>query len=261
LDKNYVSELERYLKNKNILVTGGSRGIGRSIVTFLLENNANVGIHYNRNGSAINNIIQKYPDQAVPLQYDLEHLEGIPVFMEEVFQKMDHIDVLVNNAGIALSSDISGPDDEWLNAWKKTMDINLNAVGFLCKKAIQHFLERFNGGKIINISSRAAFRGDTEDYMDYAASKAGMVALTRSIARAYGKMGIVAFTIAPGFVKTEMAQQFFDQYGKEVALNQIALNELTSPEDVAPFVGFLASGLADHATGGTFDINAGSYVH
>ena len=83
----------------------------------------------------------------------------------------------------------------------------------------------------------------------------------RSIARAYGKKGIVAFTIAPGFVKTEMAQQFFDQYGKEVALNQIALNELTSPEDVAPFVGFLASGLADHATGGTFDINAGSYVH
>lgn len=253
--------MDKYLKSKNILVTGGSKGIGRSIVNFLLENKAKVAIHYNRNGADIKDIIQKYPDKAIPFQYDFEKLDGIPSFIDLVVQRMGHIDVLVNNAGIALSSDISGPDDEWLNAWKKTMDINLNAVGFLCKKAIQHFLERFNGGKIINVSSRAAFRGDTEDYMDYAASKAGMVALTRSIARAYGKRGIVAFTIAPGFVKTEMAQQFFDQYGKEVALNQIALNELTSPEDVAPFVGFLASGLADHATGGTFDINAGSYVH
>jgi len=253
--------LEKYLKNKNILVTGGSKGIGRSIVNFLLENKAKVAIHYNRNGAAIEDIIQKHPDKAFPFQYDLEQVDSIPSFMDMVIQKMDHIDVLVNNAGIALSSDISGPDEEWINAWNKTMDINLNAVGFLCKKAIQHFMDRVIEGMIINISSRADFRGDTEDYMDYAASKAGMVALTRSIARAFGKKGIVAFTIAPGFVKTEMAQQFFDQYGKEVALNQIALNELTSPEDVAPFVGFLASGLADHATGGTFDINAGSYVH
>ena len=181
--------------------------------------------------------------------------------MRKVFQKMGHLDVLVNNAGIALSSDITGPDDDWINIWNKTMDVNLNATGFICKKVIQHFLKQDKGGKIINISSRAAFRGDTENYMDYAASKAGMVALTRSIATAFGKRGVVAFTIAPGFVQTEMAQQFFDQYGKEAALNQIALNKLTSPEDVAPFVGFLASGLADHATGGTFDINAGSYVH
>ena len=85
--------------------------------------------------------------------------------------------------------------------------------------------------------------------------------MTRSIARAFGKDGIVAFNVAPGFVNTEMAQQFFDQYGKKPVLEQIALNKLTTPEDVAPFVGFLASGLADHATGGTFDINAGSYVH
>ena len=253
--------MDKYLKNKNILVTGGSKGIGRSIVYFLLENKAKVAIHYNRSGASIENIIKKYPDQAFPFQYDLEKVDRIPSFMDVVIKKMGYLDVLINNAGIALSSDISGPDDEWINSWKKTMDINLNAVGFLCKKAIQHFMKRNKGGKIINISSRAAFRGDTEDYMDYAASKAGMVALTRSIARAFGKKRIVAFTVAPGFVKTEMAQQFFDQYGEEEALNQIALNELTCPEDIAPFVGFLASGLADHATGGTFDINAGSYVH
>jgi NAD(P)-dependent dehydrogenase (short-subunit alcohol dehydrogenase family) len=253
--------LEKYLKNKNILVTGGSKGIGRSIVNFLLENSARVAIHYNRNEASLEKTIKKYPDKAFPFQFDLENIKTIPAFVEMVIQKMGHLDVLVNNAGIAVSSEITGPDSEWIKIWNKTMDVNLNATGFLCKKAIQHFLGRKKGGKIINISSRAAFRGDTEDYMDYAASKAGMVALTRSIARAFGKKGIVAFTIAPGFVQTEMAQQFFDQYGKETALNQIALNKLTNPEDVAPFVGFLASGLADHATGGTFDINAGSYVH
>jgi NAD(P)-dependent dehydrogenase (short-subunit alcohol dehydrogenase family) len=253
--------LERYLKNKNILVTGGSRGIGKSIVNFLLEHGARVAIHYNRNGASLKNTIEKYPDKAIPFQFNLENINSIPSFMEKVIQKMGHMDVLVNNAGIAISSEITGPDKDWIDTWNKTMDVNLNATGFLCKKAIQHFLTIKKGGKIINISSRAAFRGDTEDYMDYAASKAGMVALTRSIARAFGKKGIVAFTIAPGFVQTEMAQQFFDEYGKETALNQIALNNLTKPEDVAPFIGFLASGLADHATGGTFDINAGSYVH
>lgn len=253
--------MDKYLNNKKILVTGGSKGIGKSIVDFLLENKAKVAIHYNRSGDSIENVLKEYAGQAFPFQFDLEQLDGIPSFMNKVIQKMGHLDVLVNNAGIALSSNIYGSDEEWIEAWKRTMDINLNAVGFLSKKAIQHFMEKGNGGKIINISSRAAFRGDTEDYMDYAASKAGMVALTRSIARAFGKKRIVAFTIAPGFVKTEMAQQFFDQYGEEGVLNQIALNELTIPEDVAPFVGFLASGLADHATGGTFDINAGSYVH
>jgi NAD(P)-dependent dehydrogenase (short-subunit alcohol dehydrogenase family) len=253
--------LDKYLKNKNILVTGGSKGIGKSIVNFLLENSATVAIHYNLNRTSLEKTIERYPDRAFPFQFDLEKINAIPSFMEKVIQKLGHLDVLVNNAGIALSSDISGPDNDWINTWNKTMNVNLNATGFLCKKAIQHFIGQEIGGKIINVSSRAAFRGDTEDYMDYAASKAGMVALTRSIARAFGKKGIVAFTIAPGFVQTEMAQQFFDQYGKETALNQIALNKLTRPEDVAPFVGFLASGLADHATGGTFDINAGSYVH
>ena len=130
----------------------------------------------------------------------------------------------------------------------------------MCKKAIEHFLEN-GGGRIINISSRAAFRGDTSDYLAYAASKGGVVALTRSIARAYGKNEIKAFTIAPGFVRTDMAQDFMDQYGEGFALNDIALNELTEPKDLAPLVTLMASGLMDHATGCTIDVNAASYVH
>jgi NAD(P)-dependent dehydrogenase (short-subunit alcohol dehydrogenase family) len=253
--------LEKNLENKHILVTGGSRGIGKAIVEYLLKNDAVVGVHFNRKQSAVKELEKKYPGKVFSFQKDLSQISDIPEFIKTVTDQMGHIDVLVNNAGIAISSDMSGPDKKWINDWKMTMDVNLNAVGVICKKVIQHFISNKMEGKIINISSRAAFQGDTEEYVAYAASKAGVVALTRSIARAYGKKGIVAFTIAPGFVKTEMAQQFFDQYGEDTALNQIALNKLTTTEDVAPFVGFLASGLADHSTGGTFDINAGSYVH
>jgi NAD(P)-dependent dehydrogenase (short-subunit alcohol dehydrogenase family) len=97
--------------------------------------------------------------------------------------------------------------------------------------------------------------------MTYAASKAGMVALTKSIARAFGKSSITAFTVAPGFTRTDMAQDFMDAYGEAHAVNDIALNRLTEPEDIAPIVTLLASGLADHATGTSIDVNAGSYVH
>jgi len=140
------------------------------------------------------------------------------------------------------------------------MSVNLQAVGILCKQAIMHFVKR-KSGIIINIASRAAFRGDTSDYLAYAASKGGVVALTRSIARAYGKQGIVAFIIAPGFVKTDLADEFIEAYGEGIVKDDLALNELTKPENLTPLITLLASGLANHATGGTFDVNAGSYVH
>ena len=140
------------------------------------------------------------------------------------------------------------------------MAVNLQAVGILCNLAVDHFKNK-GGGIVINISSRAAFRGDTAEYLAYAASKGGVVALTRSIARAYGKQGVAAFNIAPGFVKTDMADEFIEIYGERVVKDDIALSELTQPQDLAPLITLLASGLANHATGGTFDINAGSYVH
>lgn len=113
----------------------------------------------------------------------------------------------------------------------------------------------------MNVASRAAFRGDTPEYLAYAASKAGMVALVRSIARGCGKDGIVAFTVAPGFTRTEMAQDFIDAYGEDYASRDMALQRMTEPEDIAPTIAFLLSGMADHATGATIDLNAGSYVH
>jgi NAD(P)-dependent dehydrogenase (short-subunit alcohol dehydrogenase family) len=155
---------------------------------------------------------------------------------------------------------LEASSDDWQGAWADTMHVNLRAPELLCRRSIRHFQDG-DGGRIINIASRAAFRGDTPDYMTYAASKGGLVALTRSIARGFGDDGIVAFTVAPGFTRTDMAQDFIDTYGEAHATSDLALDELTEPNDVAPFVVFLVSGVADHATGATIDVNAGSYVH
>jgi NAD(P)-dependent dehydrogenase (short-subunit alcohol dehydrogenase family) len=169
------------------------------------------------------------------------------------------VHALVNNAGIALESELLKPTADWLSDWERTMAVNLTATGLLCRAAIAHFPSA-GGGRIVNMASRAAFRGDQPGYLAYAASKAGMVALTRSIARGFGKSGIKAFALAPGFTRTEMAQAFIEQYGEDHAMRDIALDRLTEPGDIAPLVVFLLSGLADHATGTTIDINAASYV-
>jgi len=152
-------------------------------------------------------------------------------------------------------------ETEWLKAWHANIQVNLTSSAILCKKIIDHFLKRNSTGRIINIASRAAFRGGTADHMAYAASKAGLVSLTSTIARAYGKQGIKAFNVAPGFVRTDMAKAAMEKYGKDHVTSDISLERLTEPKDIAPMVTFLASGMADHATGTTIDINAASYVH
>jgi 3-oxoacyl-[acyl-carrier protein] reductase len=248
------------LLNKNVIVTGASRGIGKAIAESLGACGARVAVHYNGSSEAARKVVSAIGNGSKAFRADMSKPLEVIQFFDDVVNEFDKIDVLVNNAAIALSSDPSKDDFSWLNEWISTVDINLNSVGLLCKKAIEHFVK--NGdGRIINISSRAAFRGDTKDYLAYAASKAGVVALTRSIARAYGKNGIKAFNVAPGFVRTDMAQDFIDQYGEDYVRNDIALSELTEPKDIAPTIAFLASGLGDHATGCTIDINAGSYVH
>ena len=248
------------LSNRNILVTGASRGIGKAIAEQLLKSGAKVAAHYNSSPVQLEGLTEDQLINLSTFKADLSNADEAAQLIDKVINSIEHIDVIVNNAGVALKSEVEGSLKEFISKWQTTMAVNLQAVGILCKQAIIHFTER-KSGIIINISSRAAFRGDTSDYLAYAASKGGVVALTRSIARAYGKQGIVAFNIAPGFVKTDMADEFIETYGEGIAKDDIALSELTQPEDLAPMVAFLASGLANHATGGTFDINAGSYVH
>lgn len=248
------------LNSQRILITGASRGIGRGIAEQLSASGAEVLIHFNQNVAEAKSLQEtlKNPSHLVPC--DLSNLELVKGWIPELITTYGKIDAIVNNAGIAISVPDNALTDEWTQAWLKTMDVNINALAIICKEFIEHARGNKNG-RIVNISSRAAFRGDTPDYLAYAASKAAIVSYTRSVARYYGKEGIKAFIIAPGFTRTDMAQDFMDQYGEEYALNDIALNELTEPKDIAPMVTLLCSGLADHATGCTIDINAGSYVH
>lgn len=249
------------LSEQHIIVTGGSRGIGAAITRCLVQAGATVAINYHQNEQAANALADELGHRLKLFQVDLSKALSVSSFFNEVLECFSgKLDGIVNNAGVAISSEVDKDEPDWIDDWIYTMDVNVNAVGLLCKKAIQRFVNS-KGGRIVNISSRAAFRGDTPDYMAYAASKGAIVALTRSVARAYGKNNIKAFIVAPGFTNTQMAHKFIEQYGENFAKGDIALNKLTEPEDIAPTIAFLLSGLADHATGTTIDINAGSYVH
>jgi NAD(P)-dependent dehydrogenase (short-subunit alcohol dehydrogenase family) len=249
------------LSGLNIIVTGASRGIGKSIATKLAESGASVAVHYNSNVQEAENLAHILGNESKAFQADLSKVEDAASLFERVVMEMGSVEVLVNNAGVAKAADMTAKEDAWVSAWQETMTVNLTSAAMLCKKAVEHFLQRKAAGRIINIASRAAFRGDTAEHMAYAASKAGMVSMTNTIARAYGKDGIKAFNVAPGFVRTDMAQEFMAQYGEEHAKGDISLERLTEPKDLAPLITFIASGMVDHATGSTFDVNAGSYMH
>ena len=247
------------LTGRSVLVTGGSRGIGTAIVRAFAGAGARVAVHYGREAGRAEALAAEVGGGAEAFGAELADAQACADLWDAVVTRFGRIDVLVNNAGIAISARLDAELDRWVEDWDRTMAVNLTATAVLCRAAVAHFREN-GGGRIVNIASRAAFRGDQPDYLAYAASKAGQVALTRSIARAFGGDGIKAFVVAPGFTRTEMAQDFIDQYGPEIALRDNALGRFTEPEDIAPTVLFLASGLADHATGTTVDINAASYV-
>ena len=245
------------LNGKNALVTGASQGIGKAIAGTLVRAGARVAVHYSRHAVDSGDYP---PGQAQAFQADLASAAETHQLFDSVLKAFGHLDILINNAGLAIDSPLDLDDERWLAEWHYVLNVNLTACGILCREAVRHFQNR-GGGRIINIASRAAFRGDIAAYLAYASSKGGMVSLTRSLARAFGKDNIKAFVIAPGFTRTKIAQQFIDIHGEDLVLKDIALNRLTEPDDIAPTVAFLASGLADHATGCTIDINAASYVH
>ena len=248
------------LSGKGVLVTGSSRGIGKAIARAMGEAGARVAIHYNKNAAPAETLALEIGGGAFCIQADLGDSVSSERLFRSAIEGLGKLDVLVNNAGISLSMPLDASIASWAADWKRTMAVNLMAVELLSRLSIRHFQQR-DGGRIINIASRAAFRGDTAEYMTYAASKAGMVALTKSIARAFGKDDIKAFVVAPGFTRTDMAQEFIDTYGEAITTSDLALDRLTEPGDIAPMVVLLASGLADHATGTSIDMNAGSYVH
>lgn len=236
-----------------ILLTGSSRGIGKAIAEKLLA----VGIELVGTSKSVTAQISdsKYTHIQCNLQDELEVIKLKEVFKGEIIPE-----AVINNAGIFMEADFDVSDEEWLLNWDKTLQVNLRSAALICKWALNAWKEKGIEGRIINISSRAAYRGDTQEFASYAASKGGLVAFTKSIARSYGKYGITAYSIAPGFVDTDMAKESTLTYGEAYLTKDLALNEIAPPEQIAEMVMVLAQGKLKHATGQTFHINSGSYL-
>lgn len=229
----------------NILLTGSSRGIGAAIATALDTQQTRVVGHGTASGIACD---FSEPGSARDL------------WAQALDQFGGKIDVLVNNAGVFEATPIDLDDDAWLAGWERTMRINLTASAELCRLAVKHWQDRGSGGRIVNIASRAAYRGDSPAHWHYAASKAGMVAMTKTIARGYAKEGILAFAICPGFTMTGMAEDYLESRGGDKLLADIPLGRVAMPAEIATMARFCALEAPASMTGAVLDANGASYV-
>lgn len=226
----------------HILVTGGSRGIGAAIVDELSDDNVLVHATSSAHGDL--------SEPTVPSE-----------IWHNALQEMGgRIDVLINNAGVFEANPIELSDIEWLDGWERTMAINLTASAQLCRLAILHWQALGQEGRIINVASRAAYRGDSPAHWHYAASKGGMVAMTKSIARGFAAQQIYAFAICPGFTMTGMAEDYLASRGGDKLLAYIPLGRVAMPDEVATLVRFCALEAPPSMTGAVLDINGASYV-
>jgi NAD(P)-dependent dehydrogenase (short-subunit alcohol dehydrogenase family) len=241
---------------KKALVTGASRGIGYAITKVLL--NDGISVTGTARTSSFSDDIRKH-EQFTGIHVDLEKESDINESLKPLLFN-NTPDILINNAGIFIDSPFDSDDKAWLEAWDKTLLVNLRSSSLLSKWFINAHQENGTEGILVNIASRAAYRGDTQEYAAYAASKAGMVAFTKSIARDYSKKGIYAYSIAPGFIDTDMARDSISVYGEEYLTRDSAFDTITKPDDVAEMVAFLCKGKVKHMSGSTFHINGGSYM-
>ena len=224
----------------NILLTGASRGIGAAIAARL----SGEGVSLVATSSADGDLAD--PETPARLWASaLDRLDG-------------QIDILINNAGIFEANPLESAD--WTANWNRTMQVNLSASAELCRAAVLHWQARGRGGRIINIASRAAHRGDSPAHWHYAASKGGMVSMTKTIARAYAAQGIYAFAICPGFTMTGMAEDYLASRGGDKLLADIPLGRVAMPDEVAEMAAFCALKAPPSMTGAVLDVNGASYV-
>ncbi len=246
------------LKNKTVLITGASRGVGAAAAKFCAEAGARVLMHYGRDRQAAEAAADaagvKHSDL---IEADLNVPEHPGAVWAAALDRAHRIDVLVNNAGVFQATPLDGGDLEWVEGWRRTMQVNLTAPAHLCRAAIAHFKGQ-GGGVIVNIASRAGQRGDDIDHSAYAASKAGLLALTKTLARGCGRSDILAYAIAPGWIETRMGPQ--DIEARERAVKEIPLGKVASPDEVGALIAFLATGAVPSMTGATIDVNGASYV-
>ena len=249
----------RALEGLNVLVTGASGGIGAAIVKQLAAEGARPIIHYGRDKAGAEALLSAIDGEGWVVQGDLSSGDGPFELWERSVAEAGRIHALVNNAGIRTEISIDASASDWKAAWQREFQINVFAAADLCKEAIRHFKAN-GGGRIVNMASRAGQRGYAADAMPYGSSKAALVNLTKSIARSFGGDNVTAVAIAPGWVRTDMAEEFIAAHGKAAAVSDIPIGEMAEPGEVAALVAFILRPGQASLNGATLDVNGGSYI-
>ncbi len=246
------------LTGQSALVTGGTRGIGAATVRTLHAAGAAVTFTYVASDHAAAALVSEIGDRVAAIKCDVADYDGLPHVVDRCVARFGRLDTLVNNAGIFAENRFGGDDyAAWRRGWERTFAVNTFGPAHLAWLAMRPMRER-GGGRIVNVTSRAAHRGELI-FADYGASKAALTNLTKSIARSCARDGILAFTIAPGFVETDMATSELEARRAEIE-GEIPSGRIARPQDVANAIAFCASPLADHLNGSTLDVNGGSYI-
>ena len=240
------------LKNKKVLITGATGGIGNCIVKKFDELGAKI-VASGTNENKLKNLKNKFSN-IHPEKFKLDDHDKIEDFINLVEQKLGGLDILINNAGITLDNLSIRLSEE---NWKKVIDINLTSTFLMCKSAVKKMLKQKNG-KIVNITSIVGHTGNLGQ-ANYAASKAGIIAFSKSLALEYAKKNININCVSPGFIKTEMTDKINDDF-KKILLSKIPSGTLGTGEDVSNCVAFLASDMANYINGETIHVNGGMYM-
>lgn len=247
------------LSGQCILVTGATGAIGQAICHALVADGAKVIVHYGRNHDAADALLKTLGEGNRAIPADLSSPAGAGLLWEQSIAVAGRITGLVNNAGIRSEVAIDAPMDEWQRVWAREMQVNFLSAVDLSKLAIQHF-RRNGGGRIVNMASRAGQRGYTSNAMAYGASKAALINLTRSIAQSHGHEGITSVALAPGWVRTEMAEAYIAAHGEAAALAGIPIARMADPGEIGEIIAFAFRPSQVSLNGAVLDVNGGSYM-
>jgi 3-oxoacyl-[acyl-carrier protein] reductase len=243
-----------------VLVTGASRGIGHAVARAFAEHGDRVAVHYGTAAGLAAEVLAGLPGAGhVTVQADLADPAAVRRMVDEAAGALGGLDVLVNNAGVFVAHPIAGMSyEQWQAAWQHTLAVNLTGAANVTWCAVQHMI-RGGGGRIVNVSSRGAFRGEPGQ-PGYAASKAGLNAFGQSLAQALAPHGIAVSTVAPGFVETDMAASSLAGPAGDEIRRQSPFGRVATAAEVAGAVLFLASPQAEWASGSILDLNGASYL-